>query len=102
VPVFAVFYRYADKLMVSSLRRKEKNTHTSYYFSLEPYGIKDDEIDLESGKEEQPSLFSRLRKDKKDISKHKYAFDHSDHEHTVNRDEVKRMIEEDKDRDTHD
>ncbi|MBQ9272167.1 MAG: AI-2E family transporter [Mogibacterium sp.] len=102
VPVFAVFYRYADKLMVSSLRRKEKNTHTSYYFSLEPYGIEDDEIDLEADKKEQPSLFSRFRKEKKDISKHKFAYDHNDHERTVNREEVKRMIEEDKDRETHD
>ena len=68
VPVFAVFYRYADKLMTNSLKRKEKNTHTSYYYSLEPYGLEDDEVELEPSKKKQQSLYSRLRKGTKDLS----------------------------------
>ena len=75
VPVFAVFYRYADKLMVNSLKRKEKDIHTSYYYSLEPYGLADDEVELEQDKKKQQSLFSKLRKEKKDISQNKFAFD---------------------------
>ena len=78
VPVFAVFYRYADKLMTSSLKRREKNTHTSYYYSLEPYGLEDDEVELEPDRKKQQSLFSKLRKEKKDISKNKFAFDPND------------------------
>lgn len=78
VPVFAVFYRYADKLMTASLKRKEKNTNTSYYFSLEPYGLEDDEVELEGDKKKQPSVFSRFRKGKKDISKSKFVFDRND------------------------
>ena len=79
VPVFAVFYRYADKLMVNSLKRKEKNTHTSYYYSLEPYGLEDDEVELEPEKKKQQSLYSRLRRGTKDLSQNKFAFDHNDH-----------------------
>ncbi len=75
VPVFAVFYRYADKLMINSLKRKEKNTHTSYYYSLEPYGLEDDEIELEPEKKKQQSFLSKFRKDKKDLSENKFAFD---------------------------
>ena len=75
--MFAVFYRYADKLMTASLKRKEKNTNTSYYFSLEPYGLDDDEVELEHDKTKQPSLFLRLRKEKT-IAKSKFAFDRND------------------------
>ena len=78
VPVFAVFYRYADKLMISSLKRREKDTHTSYYYSLEPYGLEDDEVELEPEKKQQQSLFSKFRKSKKDISQNKFAFDPND------------------------
>ena len=63
VPVFAVFYRYADKLMTNSLKSKEKNTHTSYYYSLETYGLEDDEVELEPEKKKQQSLFSKFRKE---------------------------------------
>ena len=80
VPVFAVFYRYADKMMKNSLRSKEKNTHTSYYYSLEPYGLDDDEIELEPDKKNQQSWISKLRKERKDISQNKFAFDNSDGE----------------------
>ena len=107
VPVFAVIYRYADKLMTASLRRKEKNTHTSYYFSLEePFGIKDGEVDLEPQKKQQ-SLFTRLRGERKDISQHKYAFDRNDHESNmdhkaVNSEDVRKMKEEDSGQETRD
>ena len=78
VPVFAVFYRYADKMMIRSLKRKEKNTHTSYYYSLEPYGLEDDEVELEPDKKQQQSLYSRLRKERRDLSQNKFAFDRSE------------------------
>ncbi|MBR1986682.1 MAG: AI-2E family transporter [Mogibacterium sp.] len=86
VPVFAVFYRYADKLMTNSLKRKEKNTHTSYYYSLEPYGLEDDEVELEPSKKKQQSLYSRLRKGTKDLSHNKFAYDHNDHVSNLDRD----------------
>ena len=89
VPVFAVFYRYADKMMTNSLKRKEKNTHTSYYYSLEPYGLEDDEVELEPEKKKQQSLFSRIRKEKKDLSQNKFAFDHNDHVSDLDRDASK-------------
>ena len=79
VPVFAVFYRYADKLMNASLKRKDKDTHTSYYFSLEPYGLADDEVELEPDDDEKPqSWFSKFRKDKKEHTHSKYADDSSE------------------------
>ena len=79
VPVFAVFYRYADKWIMASLKHKDKNTHTSYYFSLEPYGLEDDEVDLEPDKKKQSSIFARFRhKEKKDLMHHKFAYDHKD------------------------
>lgn len=81
VPVFAVFYRYADKWIMASLKHKEKDTHTSYYFSLEPYGLEDDEVDLEPEKKKQSSVFTRLRKKgKKDFAHHRFAYDHRDGE----------------------
>ncbi|MBE6019637.1 MAG: AI-2E family transporter [Clostridiales bacterium] len=85
VPVFAVFYRYVDKLTRTSLKRKEKNTHTSYYYSLEPFGLEDDEVDLEPDPKKQQSLFTRFKKEKKDIYKHKFAYDTNDHESDLDR-----------------
>lgn len=94
VPVFAVIYRYVDKLTIRSLRRKEKNTNTSYYFSLEPYGLEDDEIALEpEKKEEQPSLFSRLRnRGKKEKTHNRFAYDRNDHESRLDREQHLREI----------
>lgn len=85
VPVFAVIYRYLDKLSIASLKRKEKNTSTSYYYSLEPFGLEDDEVDLEPEKKEQRSMFSKFRKEKKDISQHRFAFDRHDHASDLDR-----------------
>ncbi len=94
VPVFAVFYKYADKMMTNNLKRKEKNTHTSYYYSLEAYGLEDDEVELEPDHSKQQSLFSRLRKEKKDLSQNRFAFDRNDRaseldRNTSNIDEVR-------------
>lgn len=61
VPVFAVIYRYADKLMTQRLRYKEKATDTWDYFSLEQYGIDDDEVAAEPAKKTRKSLFEELR-----------------------------------------
>ena len=97
VPVFAVIYKYADKLMTNSLKRKEKNTTTAYYYSLEPYGLEDDEVELEPDKSKQQSLFSRIRKDKKDLSHNKFAFDQNDRVSELDRDPHK--LEEIKGRD---
>ena len=80
VPVFAVIYRYVDKLMTSNLKRREKDTHTSYYFSLEPYGLDDDEVQLEPEKKKQKSLLSLFRKEKKDLSHNRFAIDRSERE----------------------
>ena len=92
VPVFAVIYRYVDKLTVKSLKRKEKNTSTAYYFSLEPYGLEDDEVALEPEKTgPQPSLFARFRKTgKKDLSRHRFAYDRNDHESSLDREQHRR------------
>ena len=80
VPVFAVFYRYVNKMMTNNLKRKNKDTHTSYYYSLEAYGLDDDEVDLEPEQKKQQSLFTKLGLGKKDPSKNKFAFDGSDDE----------------------
>lgn len=98
VPVFAVFYRYADKLMTGSLKRKEKNTHTSYYYSLEAYGLEDDEVELEPDKKQQQSLFSKFRKEKKDITQNKFAFDSNDRVSDLDRDAHKLDAVKDQDR----
>ena len=99
VPVFAVFYRYADKLMTNSLKRKEKNTHTSYYYSLEPYGLADDEVELEPEEKKQQSLFSKFRKEKKALSENKFAFDQNDHVSNLDREANKLSEINDKNKD---
>ncbi len=62
VPVFAVIYRYIDKMTMNSLRRKEKRTDTAYYYSLEPYGLDDDEVELEPEKKKESSLLKHFKK----------------------------------------
>ena len=62
VPVFAVFYRYADKLMTRSLKYKNRATATSDYYSLEPFGINDEEVELDPPKKEQSSIIRRFIK----------------------------------------
>ena len=96
VPVFAVFYKYAEKMMINNLKRKEKNTHTEYYYSLEPYGLEDGEVELEPDNKKQQSWFSRFRKEKKDLSQNRFAFDHNDRVSELDRNSSK--IDEDRDK----
>ena len=69
VPVFAVIYRYIDKLTSRQLRQKEKATATSDYYSLEPFGIDKNEIAIEPAKKKQESIFKRAKKDKSEEKK---------------------------------
>ena len=65
VPVFAVIYRYIDKYMIQKLKYKEKASNTSDYFSLEVYGVDDDEIAIEHEKKSQESVFVKIKNLKK-------------------------------------
>ena len=77
VPVFAVIYRYIDKLTMSSLKHKNKDTSTAYYFSLEPYGLEDDEVELEPDKKKkQKSVFDFFRKNIKDPAHNRFLNEH--------------------------
>lgn len=64
VPVFAVVYRYVDKITMSSLKHRDKEVLTSYYFVMDQYGIDDDEINLDGESDKQHSLFERFFKRK--------------------------------------
>ena len=97
VPVFAVFYRYADKLTMASLRRKDKDTTTAYYFSLEPYGIEDDEVALDTDGVKKASLFDKL-KPKKGVKDNKYIYDQKGSIVDGNAEEIRRLIEREKNR----
>ena len=97
VPVFAVVYRYIDKITMASLRRKDKNVNTSYYFSLDPYGIKDDEVDLDPDPKKQSTVFDKFRKNKKDED-NKYINDLKDPVRDGNSQEIRRLIEREKNR----
>lgn len=70
VPVFAVAYRYINKLTTRSLAHKNKPTTTSAYFDLEPYGISSEEaLKTTRKKEKQKSYISYLRHKKKKLEK---------------------------------
>ena len=97
VPVFAVFYRYADKLTMASLRRKEKNTSTSYYFSLDPYGLEDDEVDLEPSRKKEESIFDKFR-NKKNVKDNKFVYEQKDSIIDGNAKEIRKLIEREKNR----
>ncbi len=58
VPVFAVIYRYIDKITIKSLRRKEKDTKTTDYFSLDQFGIDSSEVNLNKPKDDKKSLLN--------------------------------------------
>lgn len=64
VPVFAVIYRYIDKLTMRNLKHKEKPTDTMAYFNLDAYGIDDEELALEPEKKSEGSIFKRIGKKK--------------------------------------
>ena len=83
VPVFAVFYRYVNKMAVSSLKRKEKHTNTSYYYVMDQYGLADDEVELEPEKGKQSSVFAKFKKPKADITQNKFAYDEKDNDNNT-------------------
>lgn len=60
VPVFAVIYRYVNKLTSRSLRNKNKDDRTADYITLEQFGIRDREVALEPEKKKQESMFKRI------------------------------------------
>ncbi|MBQ3292520.1 MAG: AI-2E family transporter [Mogibacterium sp.] len=62
VPVFAVFYRYVNKITTRSLKKKNKEIHSVSYMSLEQFGINDDEIELEPEKKKQESIFVKIKR----------------------------------------
>ena len=62
VPVFAVIYRYVDKIAMRSLRYKNKPVATKDYFNLDVYGVDRDDISFETEEKKQESLFTKLRK----------------------------------------
>ena len=62
VPVFAVIYRYIDKLTIRQLKQKEKATATTDYYSLEPFGIDEEELEIESAGKKKGSLLKRSKK----------------------------------------
>ena len=62
VPVFAVLYRYMEKLTVRRLNKKGLDTHTSDYFSLDSFGIDAEEVDLEVHDTREKSLIDKFRK----------------------------------------
>ena len=62
VPVFAVIYRYIDKLTIRQLKQKEKATATTDYYSLEAFGIDEEELEIESAGKKKGSLLKRSKK----------------------------------------
>lgn len=62
VPVFAVVYRYVDKITTRSLKYKNKAAGLTDYISLETYDIDNDEIQLEPDHKKQESIFVVLKR----------------------------------------
>ena len=65
VPVFAVIYRYIDKLTIRQLKQREKPTATSDYVSLEAYGIDEKEIAADPVQKKSEPVIRKIRKRKK-------------------------------------
>ncbi len=66
VPVFAVIYRYVNKIMSRNLAQKNRPTTTADYFSLETYGIDKDEVKLAmKSTEKKESFISQLKNRKR-------------------------------------
>ena len=99
VPVFAVIYRYIDKITTARLKHKEKDTTTAYYFSLEPYGLEDDEVELDHDKKKQKSLFDAFRKTIKDPErKKKFIYDNERSSGTDRQDQPARSSDKENNR----
>jgi len=62
VPVFAVIYRYTEKLTVNSLRKQDKPIHTSDYLDLQKYGIEPEEIKTEKKAKKKKRMGFSLKK----------------------------------------
>ncbi|MBQ0090452.1 MAG: AI-2E family transporter [Prevotellaceae bacterium] len=62
VPVFALIYRYVNKVTTRTLRKKGQATHTSDYFTLDQFGIDASEVHLEVHDRKEKSIISKFRK----------------------------------------
>ena len=60
--LLAVLYRYSDKLTLRQLKQKEKATATTDYYSLEAFGIDEEELEIESAGKKKGSLLKRSKK----------------------------------------
>lgn len=96
VPVFAVIYRYVDKITMNSLKRKEKRTDTAYYFSLEPYGLEDDEMDLEPESNKESPILKYFRRPIKDPTLNKYIVEPKTTIIDGSAEEIREMVEKEK------
>ena len=61
VPVFAVLYRYVNKLITKSLKNKNKETKSADYITLEQFGIDESDIESAPEKKEQETMFTKLK-----------------------------------------
>lgn len=75
VPVFAVIYRYVNKLVTRRLNKEGKATHTADYFTLEQFGIDASEVHLETYKRKEKSVRDRFRRVDNDHHSEKIATD---------------------------
>ena len=66
VPVFAVIYRYANKLITRNLNKQGLATHTADYFTMEHFGIDASEVHLETYQHREKSISDRLKRVKND------------------------------------
>ena len=98
VPVFAVVYRYVDKITMNSLKRKEKRTDTAYYFSLEPYGLEDDEMDLEPELKKESPLLKYFRRPIKDPTHNKYIVEPKTTIIDGSAEDIREMVEKEKEK----
>ena len=62
VPVFAVIYRYVNKMIRRSLENKGRPVSTADYFDLKPYGIEDEEVELEAKKKKEKGSILKFGK----------------------------------------
>lgn len=79
VPVFAVAYRYINKIMTRRLAQKGKPTTTTDYFNLDAYGIDDDDVLMATkNKKKKESYISYLRNRRKKAEQDKRIADNQD------------------------
>lgn len=61
VPVFAVIYRYVNKMTTSNLIKKGVNTKTSDYFNMDKFGIDARDVHLEVYKTRDKSISDKIK-----------------------------------------